>query len=88
MKFQAVQRSECSKYEACALFSRFHNLRLTATTSADPEGRQDLPEKSQNIGFLTNTVPDPLKNHEVTKPSFNVWPFKWRFAGGLMMTHL
>ena len=54
-------------------------------------------EKSQkNIGFLSNTGPDPLKNHKATKPAFNVGPsshhrpasetpFKWRFAGGPMM---
>ena len=33
------------------------------------------PEKSKkNIGFLGNTGPDPLKNHKVTKPVFNVGP--------------
>ena len=31
-----------------------------------------LPEKSQNIGFLSNTVPDPLENQKTTKSSFNV----------------
>ena len=55
------------------------------------------PEKLQNIGFLSNTGPDPLKNHKATKPAFNVGPssasFEWaiigtpakRFAGGPMM---
>ena len=48
------------------------------------------PEKSQkNAGFLSNTGPDPLKNHKATKPD-SMWrrhrhasetPFKWRFAG-------
>ena len=28
----------------------------------------------KNIGFLSNTGPDPLKNHKVTKPAFNVGP--------------
>ena len=32
------------------------------------------PEKSQNIGFLSNTGPDPMKNHKATKPAFNVEP--------------
>ena len=34
----------------------------------------DLPSgKSQkNIGFLSNTGPDPLKNHKATKPAFNI----------------
>ena len=26
----------------------------------------------KNIGFLSNTGPDPLKNHKATKPAFNV----------------
>ena len=26
------------------------------------------PEQSQNIGFLSKTGPDPLKNHKATKP--------------------
>ena len=62
---------------------------------AYPEGgRGPGPhEKSQNIGLLTNCGQDPLKNHQATKPEFNVGhhqhtsetPFKWRFAGGQIM---
>ena len=43
----------------------------------DPEGGQRVripSEKSQNIGFSSNTGPDPLKNHKATKPAFNVGP--------------
>ena len=29
-------------------------------------------EKHKNIGFLSNTGPDPLKNRKATKPAFNV----------------
>ena len=29
-------------------------------------------ENHKNIGFLSNTGPDPLKNHKATKPAFNV----------------
>ena len=54
------------------------------------------PEKSRNIGDLSHSGPDPLKNHEATEPAFNVgplqhaskMPFKWRFAGGPMMARL
>ena len=28
----------------------------------------------KNIVFLSNTGPDPLKNHKATKPAFNVGP--------------
>ena len=37
-------------------------------------GFPDHHEKSQNIGFLSNTGPDPLKNHKTTKSAFNVGP--------------
>ena len=30
------------------------------------------PESHTVIGFLVNTDPDPLGNHKVTKPAFNV----------------
>ena len=32
----------------------------------DPEGRTGGPEKSENIGFLSNTGSDPLKKHKAT----------------------
>ena len=52
------------------------------------------PERSQKIGFLSHTDPDPMKNRKDTKPEFNVrhhrdaskTPFKWRFTGGPMMS--
>ena len=58
--------------------------------------RTPPPEKSQTIGCLSNTGLDPLK---ITKlPSQHSMlghhqhasetPFKWRFAGRLMMTRL
>ena len=28
----------------------------------------------KNIGVLSNTDPDPLKNHKATKPEFNAGP--------------
>ena len=38
-------------------------------------GGPDPPMKShRNIEFLSNTGPDPLKNHKATKPAFNVGP--------------
>ena len=47
---------------------------LPLTAWADPEGGgargPDPPTKS----ILSNTGPDPLKSHKVTKPVFNVGP--------------
>ena len=44
---------------------------------ADPVGGQGVrtpsPENHKNIGFLSNTGPDPLKNYKATKPAFNVF---------------
>ena len=37
-------------------------------------GAPDPPEKSQKLGFLSNTGPDPLKNHKATEPAFNAGP--------------
>ena len=39
----------------------------------------------KNIGFLSNTGPDPLKNYKATKPAFNFGPlsaFRWRANDG------
>ena len=38
-------------------------------------GGLDPPlENHKNIGFLSNTGLDPLKNHKATKPAFNFGP--------------
>ena len=45
------------------------------------------------IGFLSNTGPDPMKNHKATKPNSILghlrptreMPFTWHFPGGPMM---
>ena len=50
-------------------------------------------ENNQNIGFLNNTVPDPLKITKLLSQHLMLGhhghasetPFKWRFAGGTMM---
>ena len=45
-----------------------------------PRGRTESPgppspqENHKAIGFLSNTGPDPLGNHNATKPAFNVGP--------------
>ena len=67
------------------------------SSCADPEEGQGVrtpTEKSQNIGFLSNTGPDPLKITELQSQlsmlGHNQYasetPFKWRFAGVPMMT--
>ena len=52
----------------------------------------------KNIGFLSNSGPDLLKNHKATKPAIQFWDIistpakrhlkKWHFAGGPMMARL
>ena len=51
----------------------------------------------KNIGFLSNTGPDPLKTHKATKPAFNVGSssarqgnaikmvFRWQADDGLLI---
>ena len=53
------------------------DLVLIADVScADPDGGGQgirTPLKNhKNIGFLSSTGPDPLKNHKAAKPAFNV----------------
>ena len=72
---------------------------MVAPSCADPEGGQGVRtpppplENYKNIGFLSNTGPDPLKitklpiQHSMLchyRPASET-PFKWRFAGGPIM---
>ena len=53
-------------------------------------GPDPQTENHKNIGLLSNTGLDPLKNHSVLgyhRPVSET-PFQWRFAGGLMMALL
>ena len=43
-------------------------------------------ENHKNIGFLSNTGPDPLKNYKASVGPSSA--FKCCFAGGPMMAHL
>ena len=59
------------------------------------EGGQGVWNPLKNR-FSSNTGTDPLKSHNSTKPALDVGPssacqgnsFEWRFAGGLMLSHL
>ena len=54
---------------------------LYADLNECPKGGEEVrtsPEKYKNIGFLSNSGPDPLKNHKATKQAFNVWPSSGR----------
>ena len=68
---------------------------------ANPEGGGGRvygpsPENHKNIGFLSSTGPDPLKNQKLPSQHSMLsqhrhaseTPFKWRFAGGSMMANL
>ena len=43
------------------------------------------PEKHKTIGFLSNTGPDPLENHNASKPAINVWPSSARQRNAILM---
>ena len=53
-------------------FSNPSNFSIYNMSCADPEGGG---ENHKNIGFISNTDPDPLKNHKATQSVFNVGPF-------------
>ena len=58
------------------------------------QGVRNPPEKSQNIGFLCNIGPDPLKKTQCLHSMLghhqhsSETPIKWCFAGGPMMARL
>ena len=37
-------------------------------------GSRPSLENHKNLGFVSNSGPDPLKNHKATEPAFNVGP--------------
>ena len=50
------------------------------------DGQGVLPLKIyKNIGFISNTDPDPLKNHKATKSTFNVGPSSTRQGNAIEM---
>ena len=84
-----------------AILFRSSHLMMTCRPMGGSRGGQGVRtptlKNHKNIGFLSNTGPDPLKNHKATKPTFIVGPSsarqrnatrKWRFAGGPMMSFL
>ena len=74
------------KHVFCVLkrtFSHMHGSREGAG------GRNPLLKNHKNIGFLSNTGPDPLKNHKAAKPAFNDGPLSARQWNAInMMAHL
>ena len=62
-----------SIYQSSVLYLKQLQLYQLAKLCADPEGRQGVPT-ALLIGFLSNTCPDPLKNHNATKRAFNIGP--------------
>ena len=55
--------------------TRRYELHVRIQKGGGAGGRTPTPLKyHKNIGFLSNTGPDPLKNNKATKPAFNVVP--------------
>ena len=44
-------------------------------------------ENHKDIGFLSNTVTDPLENHKATKPAFINGPLLGGGGGGRILYH-
>ena len=72
-----VAKYWCKYPMDCSFFKNVHYMCGSRWGTGGPDPH---PLKNHlNIAFLSNTGPDPLKNHKATKP------FKRRFAGGPMM---
>ena len=79
------------------MITAIHVQRLHARMQMVGVGGGEVHQE-KNIGFLSNSGLNPLKNHKATKPAFidrsslqnaSEKPFKWHFfAGGQMMALL
>ena len=47
---------------------------MRGSRGAGGQGARTPLENHKNIGFLSNTGLETLKNHKATKPAFNVGP--------------
>ena len=45
-------------------------------------------KKHKNIGFHSNSDPDPLKNYEATEPAFNDGPSSARQRNAIGLKHI
>ena len=88
-----TMRSQMKSYKTW----HFVNTWSTYTGGSRGGGEQGVrtpSEKSQNLGYLGNTVPYPLKKLQSLHSMLGIHrhasetPFKWCFAGGPMMAHL
>ena len=55
---------------------------------AGTEGRDPLLKNHKHIEFLSNSGPDPMKNHKATKPAIQFWAiisFLWRADDGRLI---
>ena len=68
------------RYKCVLLLARLSMGRFRGGT-----GGLDPLKDSKNIGFLSNTGPDPLKNHKATKPAFIGMPAKRHFNVVILM---
>ena len=49
-------------------------MRISRGGGGGTGGLDNPLENHKNIGFLSNTGLDPLKNHKATEPAFNLGP--------------
>ena len=95
-----VTENWSDEHNHCILEKVYRCLPPGTCPCADPEGGTGGPDprplkKSQNIGFLTNTGPDPCKTTKLPSQHSmfgHHWPasetpFKWHFTGGPMLAH-
>ena len=66
----SIRKDICEKV-APGVHLNFRHIACTDSESVR-EGVRTPLNNHNNIGFLSNTVPDPLTNRTATKPSFNV----------------
>ena len=84
------QAPYCCQYHVCCVPEI--NISQTVIVIHESRGERGSGTPSlknyKNIGFSSNTGPDPLKNRKATKPALKCWAIiEWCFAGVPMMAH-
>ena len=93
----SIENGLSKQYDIICIYAR-KSVYVMGRSRGATGGRDPPPPLKihKNMGFLSKTGPDPVKNHKATKPAAMLghhWParetpFKWCFAGGQMIAHL
>ena len=66
------ENSNCIWHLLASIWAFIKHVRIQRGGTGGPDAPPPPLKNHKNIGFLSNTGPDPLKNRKATKPAFKV----------------